>query len=296
MLLLVCEVICHIIKVPYSVKKESYEKVHGEFDKDLGWSFKPNIVDGDGLLYTDEHGIRIPNVNFKFDNLKPSILFLGCSFTFGSGLSFDESFVGQFANIPSINYQVVNLGIPAYGTDQSYLALKRHMKRFNTKIVIYTFIDEHIKRNGNYDRRMLFPDARFPGTKPLFKLDSQNNIFLAKSPKLYTEYYHSRFLDLLRKRIGMKLGVFPPSPEDLTLALILEQKNYCEKYNVKYYVINWNGILKESLSENKIDFIDVPMLAPPGFNELVGHPDSKASSVISSLIFKYLQEHKALNF
>ena len=78
--------------------------------------------------------------------------------------------MGNFDTLEEVPYQVVNLGVQGYGSDQALLALKKHLPKFNAKIVVYTFIENHILRNGNYDRRMLVPTARFLGTKPQFIL------------------------------------------------------------------------------------------------------------------------------
>ena len=67
----------------------------------------------------------------------------------GHDLSYEESFVGKFEALQEVPYQIVNLGVQGYGSDQALLTLKRYLPKFQTKVVVYTFIEDHILRNGN---------------------------------------------------------------------------------------------------------------------------------------------------
>ena len=79
------------------------------------------------------------------------MLFVGGSFTMGHGVQYEDTFVGQVEAMPQFPYQAVNLGVQGFGTDQSLLLLKRHFNKFNTIAVVYTFIEDHIVRNANYE-------------------------------------------------------------------------------------------------------------------------------------------------
>ena len=165
------EGVFRLVGIPYKVTYIPDENSFARFDPELGWSYTPNtstIHSADYIkkpVHFEEHGIRVSNDDFKFNDAHPSILFIGGSFTMGHGLSYDESFVGKFEALQETPYQIVNLGVQGYGSDQTLLALKRYLPRFKTKIVVYTFIEDHILRNGNYDRRLIIPTARFLGTK-----------------------------------------------------------------------------------------------------------------------------------
>ena len=106
-------------------------------------------------------------------------------------------------------------------------------------VVVYTFIEEHIRRNGNYDRRLLLPSAKFLGTKPLFGLNREKKLYLAQKPLPYEAYIHSYFFDLLKIRIGKRLEIFPPYPVELTKEIIREMNKYCIENNVHFVVLNW---------------------------------------------------------
>jgi hypothetical protein len=298
---IILEGICRISRIPYNVKWVPDENSFAQFDGELGWSYLPNkstvlkIGDITKPVHFDENGIRVESRDIKMENSRPSVIFVGGSFTMGHGLSFEESFAGKFKDISKSQYQVVNLGVQGYGSDQSLLALKKHLPRFNTKVVIYTFIEDHILRNGNYDRRLLVPTARFLGTKPLFALKSQNELYLSKKPVLYEKYINSWLLDFIKIKIGGKMGIFPPFPEELTKAIILEMKRYAEDNGAHFAVIIWrwrDSDYNRLFREINIDVIDT-MKDPPrdweNMTLLEGiHPDEQAGDHVALLLLNYL--------
>lgn len=296
------EGLCRWLQIPYRETWTTNINAIAQFDPDLGWSYIPNLSTTVSFgknkirVYFDPHGIRIPDPNFRFDYSKPSVLFVGGSFTMGHGLSYEETFPGKLSKETDFPLQVVNLGVQAYGTDQSFLALKKHIARFNTKIVVYTFIYIHIRRNGNYDRRTLFNGARFLGTKPLFTLDKHNKLILKKKPLLYKDYHHSWLWDACKISLGRRIGMFPPYPVELTRVLINEMKKLCEANNAQLLVLYWRRGSHEP--ENVLDGIDVPKIdllnsVPPGFDNLIipedGHPNAEANEIVAQILSKSIK-------
>jgi hypothetical protein len=306
---------CRIFGIPYKVKYIPHENAFGRFDPELGWSYIPNksAISTAGDLenpikkpvYFDENGIRVPYPGFKFDYSKPTILFIGCSITMGHGLSYEETFVSKFASFGEVPYQIVNLGVQGYGTDQALLTLKRYISKFNTKVVIYTFFNDHILRNGNYDRRMLVPTAKFLGTKPLFALKENGQLYLKKKPLLYKyyEYTHSWLLDLYKIRVGSKLGTFPPKPEKLTVALIKEIEKVAKANGARFILLNWrwemNKYNDDFFHDINADIIDTLKGAPDNWNKMVilggVHPTAEASAHAAELLLRYFKEKNLLS-
>lgn len=293
--------------IPYKVKYVPSENAFAKFDAELGWAYIPNKTTshktGDivKLVHFDSDGMRVPRAGFELDHSRPSALFIGCSFTMGHGLSYEETFAGKFGAFEEVPYQVVNAGVQGYGSDQALLALKRHLTRFNTKIVVYTFIEDHILRNGNYDRRMLIPTAQFLGTKPQFALDSNNKVYLAKPPLLYKDYLNSYLIDFFKMRVGSLLELFPPFPEDLTKAIIQEMKKYCDEHGVHFVVLNWRwtGNDYDRLFKNlNVDTIDTIKEVPDGWEKMVLlegiHPDAQAGDHATRLLLDYFRKKDLL--
>ncbi len=303
------EGVFRVVGIPYKNGYTPNENSFAMFDPELGWSYIPNEstiheVGGGKIkkpVHFERNGIRVPDSEFQFDSLKPSVLFIGGSFTMGHGLSYEESFVGKFDALDEIKYQVVNMGVQGYGSDQALLALKRHMNKFNAKIVVYTFIEDHILRNGNYDRRMLIPTARFLGTKPKFELNSSKEIYLGKKPLLYKDYIHSYLIDFLKIKIGTILGSFPPFPEELTKAIILEMKRHSNENGAYFIILNWrwsNNSYNKLFQEIDIDVIDTIEKAPQGWEKMVilggVHPTAEASDHAAQLLLEYFSEKDLL--
>lgn len=294
------EAICRWLQVPYRATVVPRENALARFDEALGWSYRPgfsatittpfNVHE----VHFDESGIRVPRQGLRLDPERPTVLFVGCSYTMGHGLAYEESFVGQFAAAAAGGYQVVNLGVQAFGTDQAYLALLRHLPRFNVKAVVYTFLEDHVIRNGNQDRRLLYPNAVFLGTKPFFALDRQGRPSLAGKPERYEQRRTSYLLDLLKIRGGTLIGAFPPAPVPLTRALIREMAAASRGRGARFLLVNWrwDGTDRNDFDDLGVEVVDTLEGAPPGWPamRLPGdeHPDAAASRHVAELLRRRL--------
>ena len=184
-----------VLHFPFSGSWTPSENALARFDDELGWSYLPNKTESQEFgtdahsieMQFDERGIRVADRQSPLDPGTPSALFVGGSFTMGHGLEFQDTFIGQLQAIPAFPLQVVNLGFQGFGTDQSLLQLKRHIDTFDTKVVVYTFIYDHTRRNANHDRRLLFPKGRFLGTKPLLGIGENGRPLLKKEPRRHEE-------------------------------------------------------------------------------------------------------------
>jgi len=292
------EVLLRWLQIPYRSDWTPMENAIARFDPDLGWSYRPNLSTAVRLGQTDEpvsfdaHGVRVPAPGFEFDYTRPSILLIGGSFTMGHGLAYEETLAGQITKHPDFPLQPVNLGVQAYGTDQSYLALQRHFSRFKTKLVVYTFINNHVLRNGNYDRRMLYPQARFLGTKPLFTLDRQGEPVLQKKPRLYADYHHSWLWDAGRLLLQERFGLSQPYPLELTHALIKAIQKFCNENGAQFVVLHWRispQEPRETLRGSGAQIIDL-LDRVPGLDKLKlpgdAHPDARANRAVADLLIR----------
>jgi len=300
-LLFLGEMIFRMVHFPFDPQKAPSENAIARFDRDLGWAYLPDIAKnvnfGNSVkpVFTNEQGIRVPAQGYKFSPTAPSVLFIGCSFTMGHGLSYEESFVGQFASLPGNPWQTVNLGVQGYGTDQSLLALEKFAPAFNTKVVVYTFIDDHVIRNGNHDRRLLYPRLLFLGTKPLFGLNDKQELVLEKKPSLYRDYHNSYLWDAVRMKVGPLLGLFPPHPEKLTHELIRQMNNYCRERGIRFVMLNWRlskagynnfgGLGVEVIDSLENAPADWPAMREPGGP----HPNAEGGRHIVELLRDHLR-------
>ena len=306
LLLLLLEIILHFARIPYSEDFIPSENALAHFDEELGWDYIPglskDVVFGSRVVpvHFDENGIRVPEQGHRLSPDRPSVLFIGGSYTMGHGLTYDESFVGQFDELTGHAYQAVNLGVQAYGTDQALIALKKFAPLFNTKVVVYTFIEDHIYRNGTYDRRYQYPNARIIGTKPLFALDRDNKLYIEKQPRLYKDLPHSHVYDLLKLKLTTLLGIPPPYPEELTKALIQEMADYCKTRHIQFILLNWRWTDEDydNFGDMTVQKIDTLENAPAGWADMRipqdGHPNAEASRHAALLLFNTLQKMSLL--
>lgn len=299
---LMAEGILRWAHIPYQQRLVPTENAIAEFDSALGWSYKPGISKkirygvNERWVHIDGNRIRVPGPGHRLSRTQPSILFVGCSYTMGHGVSWEESFPGQFAALVGERLQVVNLGVQGYGTDQALLALERYLPSFNAKVVVYTFLEDHIIRNGNRDRRMLCPECVFLGTKPQFEIGADGRPRLFKRPALYQDIVTSYLLDAIIMRGGGLLGQFPPRPLSLTRALIREMSDVSARQGARFVVVNWrwreDGFT--GIDDLEVPVIDTMQDAPAGWSAMLipsdAHPDPTAHRHVALSILRYLDK------
>jgi hypothetical protein len=288
------ELVFRMSGIPFLVKWIAPETRIAQFDSTLGWVYIPNLsrtqtFEGRPVpMHFNSIGARTSHPGKTFDPNAPTVIFVGGSFTMGHGVSYEESFVGQLDLMSEFPYQVVNLGVQAYGTDQSLLRLQRHFHDFNTRAVVYIFINDHIQRNANYDRRMFYPNGRFIGTKPLFAIQSDGSIALEKKPLLYENYHYYRVWALYRLALR---NYYDPTSFDLTDALLREMKQYVESNGAAFLIIHWRRKNEAPvLFRHGIDAIDMANETPPDFDKwlITFHPDPRAHKFAGRLIAERL--------
>jgi hypothetical protein len=305
--LLASELGLRILHKPFTEDWEPQEYARAQFDPEIGWTYRPNqsqwvtFVTGQPpiLVHHNEFGARVRSEGTHFDQTVPTLILVGCSYTMGFGLSYEETFAGYLESIPDFPFQVVNLGVEGYGTDQSMLILKRYFDSFDTKVVVFTYTEGQTDRNLNYDRRILHPSARFVGTKPLFGLNREGTLYLKKRPRLYKDLSWSRvwaYVQIAWHRWG------PIPTFDLTRALVREMQDYVETRGATFIVVDWDWAYSGTEGDPSpfegmnINLIDTGDEAPPGWNEWNSpwllpndsHPSAKGTLRVAQLICKEL--------
>ncbi len=159
-----------ILAIELTFKINSEYQVSGiAYDEILGWRFKRNMNNGffrkkDGFT-TNNEGFRDNEHPFVKDKGIKRIIFLGDSYTAGSRVSDHETFSSLFrkkiaANKTDSNkYDVMNVSVPAWATDQEFLYL----------------VHEGMKYKPDYLFLMIAPnDIRETYAKSFFRLDNNN--------------------------------------------------------------------------------------------------------------------------
>lgn len=152
-----------------------------EYHPRLGWFHKkshlafmenpkgvkiPVTTNSQGLRGTQEYGAKKPS-RFR-------IAIFGDSFTFGYGVRDEESFPAQLESIIAKS-EVLNVGVPAFGLDQIYLAFKEFAPQYQPDLAIFTIYPEDFWRalrsynDGGYG-------------KPYFTLEADDSLKLHHVP------------------------------------------------------------------------------------------------------------------
>ncbi len=294
------EVGLRLAQFPFTGSWVPPETVIARFDPELGWSYIPALTTTQTIagrtvpLYFDDSGIRVGEPHHVWRRGAPSILFIGDSFTFGHGVSYDETFAARVEGLLGDHVQTVDLGVQAYGTDQALLSLERYIGRFDTRFVVYTYIPDHVRRNDNYDRRLFFRSGRWPGSKPLFGVRDNGTVFERKRPVPIEKLGNFHLLQIAQLA-WVRWG--PRPDRRLTTALIRELRRYCDERHVRLLVVDWTwntgpgdpGIFKGTGAE----VLDVGIGAPkdwatwriPGD----GHPSPAAHARVATLIARRIE-------
>jgi hypothetical protein len=127
------------------------ERVHTEYDPELGWVNLPSFFEAD--MYGEGVYLRTNAARFRSDIETPAtvppgkirIICAGDSFTLGYGVSNDEAWCNRLSQLdPRIDS--VNMGQGGYGIDQAYLWYKRDGTAIQHDILVFAFI------NTDFDR------------------------------------------------------------------------------------------------------------------------------------------------
>lgn len=131
-----------------------------EYDKDLGWATKkgykaePYTMQGKHPVVTITHNSQGLRMDHEADQSKNIVAFTGDSLTYGFWVDDKKIVSARLNEMLGRQYEVINLGVGGYGTDQSFLRLLRDGVKYNPKIVVHGFFTNdfsNIVSNYQYD-------------------------------------------------------------------------------------------------------------------------------------------------
>ena len=125
-------------------KKQLRWRING----DLGWVIREKF-ESHGINYNiNKQGFRDQKDFENCDFTKKRIMILGDSFVFGVDENEEYTISSLVQHRLNNVYDVFNLGMPAYGIDQMYLAYKKYAPIIKPDIVIIIFIADDVRRTG----------------------------------------------------------------------------------------------------------------------------------------------------
>lgn len=135
-----------ITRQPSPGIKYTPDDIWTEYDPVTGWRHIPKAVVGDVII--DEHGFRVGQENEITRPVGERVISAGGdSFTFGFGVRGGEAWPAQLERLfPGRPYDVINIGVCAYGIGQMYLHYHRRARRYSPEIVLVAFMSWDIER------------------------------------------------------------------------------------------------------------------------------------------------------
>ena len=128
-------------------KKTVENSTYVAFDKNLGWDIIKNGSAMDSFYVSNNQGIRRKN-NIDVSKKKFRISSHGDSFVHCDDVS-NENTWQSFIEQRGKKFEVLNLGVGGYGTDQAFLKYKLTQKNLDADMVLIGYMTENCNRNVN---------------------------------------------------------------------------------------------------------------------------------------------------
>ena len=201
-----------------------------DLDEDLCFKLKPslnithNTKEFQTKFITNNIGFRGDMSKFKNN----SIMFLGDSFTFGSGVEQNETYVQLVENNLRLNgydYFTYNFGVGNYGTINEQKVLERYIDFVKPKLVVLGFYVN---------------DARDNKQKCSFDIDEKGYLTTKKAPKSFLYNFKKevhlnfnlyRILNKFIKDIKLKTRLFDSFASNMKLNVPIDYKQFEKEYD-----------------------------------------------------------------
>ncbi len=218
------------------------------YDSELGWfpkeGYETDFSGAARTIHIKNNSLGFRDIEHNIDG-KPVMLFLGDSFVWGYDVEAEERFTEKLRQkLPDWN--IFNLGISGYGTDQEILLLKRFIGYYKPKVVFLVMcIENDLRDNAS--------NMRYGYFKPYFDVTG-NGLVLKGVPVPKNLTYFVRNHPLLSRLWIARLlsvAIYPrlvfnddPAASEIlnlghknpTLLLLREMKTLTEQNGARFFV------------------------------------------------------------
>jgi hypothetical protein len=162
------------------------------YDPIMGWGLLPRYAKEH--LHINLHGQRgLTDWSIEKDPAKQRILIVGDSYTFGYDVSDNECYSSVLGELLGPQYEVINWGVPGYGTDQQTLLYEEFGAKFAPDVVILGFYTPDLFRN-----RLWF----YNYIKPVFQIQGEE--LMIANPDIPSPTHLLQMYETGEKTIGPK--------------------------------------------------------------------------------------------
>jgi hypothetical protein len=209
------------------------------FDPELGWSPIPNSsanILGSHRFHVSHNSLGIRDIEQRPDG-RPTILFVGDSFTWGFDAEADERF-SELLRRSMPERRIVNAGVNSFGTDQQLLFMQRLWNDVQPNVVVLMFCVDNDRADNTSNVRN---DGMF---KPYFLRGDDGEWQMRGAPVppprrwYFKEYWLPRHVWLARLAVSAYIAIAHPrlTVPDPTDFLIRTMREYVEKQGATFMV------------------------------------------------------------
>jgi len=141
------------------------------FDAELGWTLMPSAPGTDPAHFINTIGARGTR---EYDAVAAEhvtrVACFGDSYTYSDEVPYGHDWASQLEQTDAA-LEVMNFGVPAYGTDQALLRFRRLAPSLDADVFVLGILVENIGRNVNRYRPLYYPRTSTPVAKPRFVLE-----------------------------------------------------------------------------------------------------------------------------
>lgn len=198
-------------------------------DELLGWKYIPGDFNvsrsgGNVDISINTDGFRDKEFNYENNNTS-NIIFIGDSVTSANQVDASLRFTSLVEQDLQTDYKTYNFGVDGYSLDQSYLVLKKYIKKIKPKYVFYTFVVNDIHAITDSSYKICHVDCTIYN-KPLF--DADFNLINKKEKKIKLinkniSYRNNILINFLRNNSALYSIIRKSS-----YSPVVDKKNSCE--------------------------------------------------------------------
>jgi len=277
------ELLLAVFHVSFSAPPLYPGDIEPEYDQTtdplIGWKLPPSAVvsettDDYSVSYTSNSlGFRATR-EFDAASTPQPIVFLGDSYTFGSGVDDGETFVSllerQLESIPC-----VNMGIGGFGIDQMWMTLRYYALPLKPRAVVLSFVRRDLDRSLSAYRL-----GHIWREKPTFRLENGSLVPLtgANSPSGVRRFLeqHSRVAALWRKAENSLSEHYPLGYRwRLNRAIFKAIRDDCTRAGLPLLVVHIPidrrkpaPVFRREFAEMRIPFVDLTEQLPSDADSL----------------------------
>lgn len=235
---------------------------------------------------------------------REGIWLFGGSFTYGWGLNDEETFAWLLQEAFP-DREVVNFGVPGYGTLHGLIQLREALRTREapaTAIIVYaTFHDMRNTFLRKHRKTLVQGNRLGPLALPFARLDRDGRLHIEMADVVYREFPLMRvsaFAHLLAEFYDDSIEDRFIGSEEVTRAVFLEFQRICEENGIELLVAavdDWSGTAMPGfLAENGIPTVEiwVDMSDPRYLNlrDVFRHPNGLANRTYAERIESFLRD------